>query len=69
MLVQGCKRFQLTLDLNPADRDDLARELVRMLNQPDNKDCSPKLFQLLSVVEAIEHGDTKNLDVVSVDEP
>lgn len=66
MIIHGRKAFHFSLDLNSEDRNDLARELVAVLNHADFRygKCS-KLQQLLSVVETVEHGATGGLDVFS----
>lgn len=65
MNIRGRKAYHFTLDLDSNDRDALAHELICVLGHADYKDALPKLQQLLMVVETVEHGDTRGLDVTS----
>lgn len=65
MNIRGRKAYHFTLDLDSNDRDALARELGAILNNDNGLEKYPKLFQLFSVVETVEHGDTRGLDVTS----
>lgn len=68
MIICGRKRYQFTLDLDSNDRQELARELVALLNLATiegRQGRYPKTQQLLCVVETVEHGDTRGLDVTS----
>lgn len=65
MIVHGRKAFHFNLDLDSRDRDALAHELVDVLNHKDFAGDCPKLHQLLTVIETVEHGATGGLGVTS----
>lgn len=58
MIIRGRKRYHFELELDSTNRNDLARELVAVLNHAAFAGNCPYLFQLLSVVETVEHGAT-----------